>query len=173
MRQGSSVRGAIDTALVAAQLAAMRGVPLPDEPSVAPPRGLPEEYTDVVLDAMLLALSGRIFLDETRRDDARRRCCGRSGRTTSCCSRPRPSPVEEPSRPTPRSPGGTAPGAPPRACGRCAAGPSSSPSSPTLYEPARGGGGLALSSGDRRRARTGPARPGRHGARARRTSRPS
>jgi MoxR-like ATPase len=65
VRQGSSVRGAIDVALVAAQLAAMRGVPLPDEPSVAPPRGLPEEYTDVVLDAVLLALSGRIFLDET------------------------------------------------------------------------------------------------------------
>jgi len=65
VRQGSSVRGAIDTALVAAQLAAIRGVPLPDEPSVAPPRGLPEEYTGVVLDAVLLALSGRIFLDET------------------------------------------------------------------------------------------------------------
>jgi MoxR-like ATPase len=65
VRQGSSVRGAIDVALVAAQLAAMRGVPLPDEPSIAPPRGLPEEYTDVVLDAMMLALSGRIFLDET------------------------------------------------------------------------------------------------------------
>jgi MoxR-like ATPase len=65
VRQGSSVRGAIDTALVAAQLAAMRGVSLPDEPSVAPPRGLPEEYTDVVLDALMLALSGRIFLDET------------------------------------------------------------------------------------------------------------
>ncbi|MCZ2838014.1 AAA family ATPase [Modestobacter sp. VKM Ac-2985] len=65
VRQGSSVRGAIDTALVAAQLAAMRGVPLPDEPSVAPPRWLSEEYTAVVLDAVLLALSGRIFLDET------------------------------------------------------------------------------------------------------------
>jgi MoxR-like ATPase len=65
VRQGSSVRGAIDVALVAAQLAAMRGVPLPDEPSLAPPRGLAEEYTDVVLDAVLLALSGRIFLDET------------------------------------------------------------------------------------------------------------
>src|SRR4051794_4231438 len=65
VRQGSSVRGAIDVALVAAQLAAMREVPLPDEPSIAPPRGLPEEYTDVVLDAVLLALSGRIFLDET------------------------------------------------------------------------------------------------------------
>ncbi|SDC71711.1 MoxR-like ATPase [Geodermatophilus telluris] len=65
IRQGSSVRGAIDLALVAAQLAAMRGVALPDEPSVAPPRGLPEDYTAVVLDAVLLALSGRVFLDET------------------------------------------------------------------------------------------------------------
>jgi len=59
LRQGSSVRGAIDVALVAAQLAAIRGVPLPHEPSVAPPRGLEEKYTDVVLAAMLLALSGR------------------------------------------------------------------------------------------------------------------
>ena len=65
LRQGSSVRGAIDVALVAAQLAEIRGVPLPDESSVAPPRGLPAEYTDVVLDAVLLALSGRVFLDET------------------------------------------------------------------------------------------------------------
>jgi MoxR-like ATPase len=70
LRQGSSVRGAIDVALVAAQLAAIRGVPLPgggpgEDDAVAPPRGLPEEYTDVVLDAVLLALSGRIFLDET------------------------------------------------------------------------------------------------------------
>jgi MoxR-like ATPase len=64
-RQGSSVRGAIDIALVAAQLAAIREVPLPDEPSIAPPRGLPVEYTAIVLDAMLLALSGRVFLDET------------------------------------------------------------------------------------------------------------
>ena len=31
---------------------------------------------------------------------------------------------------------------------------------PALYEPARGGAGLALSSGDRRRSRTGPSRPG-------------
>jgi MoxR-like ATPase len=65
IRQGSSVRGAIDLALVAAQLATIRDVALPDEPSVAPPRGLPEDYTAVVLDAVLLALSGRIFLDET------------------------------------------------------------------------------------------------------------
>lgn len=65
IRQGSSVRGAIDTALVAAQLAELRGVALPDEPSVAPPRGLPDDYTAVVLDAVLVALSGRIHLDET------------------------------------------------------------------------------------------------------------
>src|SRR5919206_2254887 len=65
VQQGSSVRGAIDVALVAAQLATMRDVELPDEPSVEPPRGLPEEYTTVVLDAVLLALSGRVFLDET------------------------------------------------------------------------------------------------------------
>ena len=46
-------------------LEAIREVPLPDEPSIAPPRGLPVEYTGIVLDAMLLALSGRVFLDET------------------------------------------------------------------------------------------------------------
>ncbi len=65
VRQGSSVRGAIDLAPVAAQLADVRDVPLPDEPSVEPPRGLPEDYTAVVLDALQLALSGRIALDET------------------------------------------------------------------------------------------------------------
>ena len=64
LRQGSSVRGAIDVALVAAQLAAIREVALPDEPSIAPTRGLPAEYTELVWDAVLLALSGRIFLDE-------------------------------------------------------------------------------------------------------------
>jgi MoxR-like ATPase len=64
LRQGSSVRGAIDTALVAAQLAAMRGVALPEDGAVDPPRGLPEDYTGLVLDALLLALSGRVFLDE-------------------------------------------------------------------------------------------------------------
>jgi MoxR-like ATPase len=65
VRQGSSVRGAIDVALIAAQLAAMRGVVLPDAASIDPPRGLPGEYTSLVLDAMLVALSGRIHLDET------------------------------------------------------------------------------------------------------------
>jgi MoxR-like ATPase len=65
VRQGSSVRGAIDIALIAAQLGAMRGTEVPDEPSAEPPRGLPRDYTETVLDAVLLALSGRIFLDET------------------------------------------------------------------------------------------------------------
>ncbi|MCO7221169.1 MoxR family ATPase [Klenkia sp. PcliD-1-E] len=61
VRQGSSVRGAIDVALVASQLAAMRGVAVPDTDEL---RGLPEEYTAVVWDAMLVALSGRVHLDE-------------------------------------------------------------------------------------------------------------
>ncbi len=65
VQQGSSVRGAIDVALIAVQLATMRGVALPDDSSIDPPRGLPEAYTGLVLDAMVVALSGRIHLDET------------------------------------------------------------------------------------------------------------
>ncbi|MEI4273712.1 MoxR family ATPase, partial [Klenkia sp. LSe6-5] len=61
VRQGSSVRGAIDVALVASQLAAMRGIAVPDTDEL---RGLPEDYTSVVWDAMLVALSGRVHLDE-------------------------------------------------------------------------------------------------------------
>jgi MoxR-like ATPase len=64
VRQGSSVRGAIDVALIAAQLAQMRGVELPAGDQVAPPRDLPEEYTALFLDAMYVALSGRIHLDD-------------------------------------------------------------------------------------------------------------
>lgn len=64
LRQGSSVRGAIDLSLVAAQLTALREVDLPDDGSVAPPRDLPESYTGIVREAMMLALSGRIHLDE-------------------------------------------------------------------------------------------------------------
>ncbi|HEY9315085.1 MoxR family ATPase [Williamsia sp.] len=65
IRQGSSVRGAIDVALLASELAQMRGVTLPEVDSIDPPRGLPEDYTNVMLDAMLVALSGRIHLDDT------------------------------------------------------------------------------------------------------------
>ncbi|QTI68624.1 AAA family ATPase [Gordonia polyisoprenivorans] len=65
IRQGSSVRGAIDLALITAQLCAMRGVPVPADGAVPPPRDLPTDYTATVLDAMMVALSGRIHLDDT------------------------------------------------------------------------------------------------------------
>ena len=55
IRQGSSVRGAIDLTLVAGQLLALRGVA----------GEAAEDYQDVVYDAMVVALSCRIFLDET------------------------------------------------------------------------------------------------------------
>jgi MoxR-like ATPase len=55
VRQGSSVRGAIDLTLIAGQLLDLRGIIVADD----------ESYPDVVFDAMVVALSGRIFLDET------------------------------------------------------------------------------------------------------------
>ena len=55
IRQGSSVRGAIDLTLVAGQLLGLRG--LTSE--------LAQEYPETVNDAMVVALSGRNFLDET------------------------------------------------------------------------------------------------------------
>ncbi|GLY33655.1 MoxR family ATPase [Kineosporia sp. NBRC 101731] len=62
LRQGSSVRGAIDIVLVANQLAAMRGVGAAAD---ATTRLDPESaYPQVVLDSMTVALSGRIHLDE-------------------------------------------------------------------------------------------------------------
>ena len=54
VRQGSSVRGAIDTVLVAGELAVLRGLRTPDD------RG----YAETLYDAMVVALSGRIHLDE-------------------------------------------------------------------------------------------------------------
>jgi MoxR-like ATPase len=54
VRQGSSVRGAIDCVLVARELAGLRGVRGPDD----------DRYPALVLDAMGVALSGRIHLDE-------------------------------------------------------------------------------------------------------------
>ncbi|QTX05734.1 AAA family ATPase [Agromyces archimandritae] len=54
VRQGSSVRGAIDLVLVASELAGLRGIRSSDE----------EAYPPLVLDAMIVALSGRIHLDE-------------------------------------------------------------------------------------------------------------
>jgi MoxR-like ATPase len=62
VRQGSSVRGAIDTVLVAVQLAALRGVAAASD----------ERYEDTVYDAMVVALSGRIHLDEAADTTAER-----------------------------------------------------------------------------------------------------
>jgi MoxR-like ATPase len=54
IRQGSSVRGAIDCALVAGPLATLRGITDPCD----------EGYAALLLDAMVLALSGRIHLHD-------------------------------------------------------------------------------------------------------------
>ncbi|GAA2199690.1 MoxR family ATPase [Sinomonas flava] len=54
VRQGSSVRGAIDLVLVGMKLAGLRRVAAPDH----------EKYAGLVFDAMIVALSGRIHLDE-------------------------------------------------------------------------------------------------------------
>jgi MoxR-like ATPase len=54
VRQGSSVRGAIDLVLVGLELAAIRDVADPADPA----------YPAILLDAMIVALSGRIQLDE-------------------------------------------------------------------------------------------------------------
>ncbi|MGO9779678.1 MAG: AAA family ATPase [Streptosporangiaceae bacterium] len=73
IRQGSSVRGAIDLTLVAGQLLELAGLtgdaPAQDAGQYAAqdagPAGPGVRYADIVFDAMVVALSGRIFLDET------------------------------------------------------------------------------------------------------------
>ena len=54
VRQGSSVRGAIDTAMIAAQLASLRELDDPED----------ERYLELFFDAMTVGLSGRIHVDE-------------------------------------------------------------------------------------------------------------
>jgi MoxR-like ATPase len=54
VRQGSSVRGAIDTVLLVMELAALRDLSSPTD----------ERYATTMLDAMIVALSGRLQLDE-------------------------------------------------------------------------------------------------------------
>lgn len=54
VRQGSSVRGAIDTAMIASQLASLRGLTDPAD----------EKYPELFYDAMTVGLSGRIHVDE-------------------------------------------------------------------------------------------------------------
>ena len=61
IRQGSSVRGAIDLTLVAGQLLELADATRDSDD----PAELGENYPDIVFDAMVVALSGRIFLDET------------------------------------------------------------------------------------------------------------
>ena len=61
IRQGSSVRGAIDLTLVAGQLLELAD----STKDSADPAEAGERYPDIVFDAMVVALSGRIFLDET------------------------------------------------------------------------------------------------------------
>ncbi len=65
VRQGSSVRGAIDLTLVAGELLALRSIedPGPNVTRPATPAG--HAYAETVFDAMVVALSGRIQLDET------------------------------------------------------------------------------------------------------------
>jgi MoxR-like ATPase len=60
IRQGSSVRGAIDLTAVAGQLQALH----PERTSLSPEHD-ESAYRAIVYDAMVVALSGRIFLDET------------------------------------------------------------------------------------------------------------
>jgi MoxR-like ATPase len=67
IRQGSSVRGAIDLTLVAAQLLSLdtereRVTPAND---TDPADAAETAYRETVYDAMIVALSGRIILDET------------------------------------------------------------------------------------------------------------
>jgi len=63
VRQGSSVRGAIDLALVAGELLALRGI---TEAGVGlrSTDALRAAYVDTVWDAVLVALSGRIHVDQ-------------------------------------------------------------------------------------------------------------
>jgi MoxR-like ATPase len=65
LRQGASVRGAIDLALVARELLEMRGVPTVEIPATDRTDPVRQAYTEAMFDAMIVALSGRIHLDET------------------------------------------------------------------------------------------------------------
>ncbi|MGO1739113.1 MAG: AAA family ATPase [Actinomycetaceae bacterium] len=62
-RQGSSVRGAIDLALVGAQLLAMRGIDGPGEGRVTAEDGPRRRYAESMRDAAMVALSGRLHVD--------------------------------------------------------------------------------------------------------------
>ena len=143
IRQGSSVRGAIDLVLVAEQLASCGG---------RGPRL--DAYPPMVYDAMVVALSGRIHLDEAIDatpeqvlreiwedhfilQPGHRRARLKSGRGAS------------------RRPAGPRPTAPGTRPGRCGGSPNNSTRSPPVFEPAAGGKGAVWR-----------AQPGRAGATA-------
>jgi MoxR-like ATPase len=66
VRQGSSVRGAIDLTLVAGELLGLRGIRESGGTGpVGPGNAARTAYAETVFDAMVVALSGRIHLDET------------------------------------------------------------------------------------------------------------
>ena len=64
VRQGSSVRGAIDLTLVTAQLLELRGIHTAGDPAERAADGPRRRYADTVFDGMIVALSGRVHLDE-------------------------------------------------------------------------------------------------------------
>jgi len=65
VRQGSSVRGAIDLTLVAGELLALRDLGTTGLNGTRPSGLATQAYAETVFDAMVVALSGRIQLDET------------------------------------------------------------------------------------------------------------
>jgi len=67
IRQGSSVRGAIDLTLVAAEILALRGIGSAGDLTARASADHPQRlaYATALLDAMSVALSGRIHLDPT------------------------------------------------------------------------------------------------------------
>lgn len=65
IRQGSSVRGAIDLALVGAQLLALRDIDDAAASQRVGSGGARADYANTIWDATLVALSGRIHLDDT------------------------------------------------------------------------------------------------------------
>ena len=154
VRQGSSVRGAIDLTLVAGELLALRGV-----------SGGRDRATDAAQPGRTRTRVRRdarraVRPHPPRRDgrDARpSRCCARSGRTTSSSTRPRPTPVEERSRPTRRYPaaaaatGGLRAAAPQAQAARRASRRCSTPA-------AGGGGGAGAAAAGPGAAPAGPGR---------------
>ena len=65
IRQGSSVRGAIDLTLIAGELLTLDLERTVDSAGPMAHQETTKQYRETVYDAMVVALSGRIFLDET------------------------------------------------------------------------------------------------------------